>query len=207
ANKSALRHRLMLEQCDRPIVAYIGRLDTQKGVHLIRHALFTAVHNGAQFVLLGTSPEYGINEHFWHLKHYLNDNPHCHLEIGFNEELSRLIYAGSDLFVVPSLFEPCGLTQLIAMRYGTVPIVRAVGGLVDTVFDWDFSSKPKEERNGFTFDSADYAGIESAMFRAFGLYHNPEYWKKIRATCMRTDYSWNYPGQDYLKIYDFIRHR
>lgn len=206
-NKQALRRRLLLEECDRPIVSYVGRLDTQKGVHLIRHALFTAIHNNAQFILLGTSPEYGINDYFWHLKHILNDNPHCHLEIGFNEELSRLIYSGSDMFVVPSLFEPCGLTQLISMRYGTVPIVRAVGGLVDTVFDWDFSQKPVEERNGFVFDSADYAGLESAMFRAFGLYRNPEYWKKIRANGMRVDYSWNRPGSDYLNIYEYIRHK
>jgi len=115
-------------------------------VHLIRHALFYSLQNGAQFVLLGSSPELGINNEFWHLKHELNENPDCHLEIGYDEELAHLIYAGADLIVVPSLFEPCGLTQMIALRYGTVPIVRAVGGLVDTVFDRDYADMPVEER-------------------------------------------------------------
>ena len=82
----------------------------------------------------------------------LNDNPDCHLEIGYDEELAHLIYAGADLLVMPSLYEPCGLTQMIAMRYGTVPVVRAVGGLKDTVFDWDHSPLPREQRNGFVFE-------------------------------------------------------
>ncbi|MBF0623414.1 MAG: glycogen synthase [Magnetococcales bacterium] len=207
-NKKALRHRLMLQDNDKPIISYVGRLDTQKGVHLIRHALFTAIWNGAQFALLGSSPEYGINDDFWHLKHFLNDNPDCHLEIGFNEELAHLIYAGSDMFVVPSLFEPCGLTQMISLRYGTVPIVRAVGGLVDTVFDWDYSPLPREQRNGFTFDHPDFAGIESAMRRALGLWGGrPDLWQQLRVTGMQYDYSWNQPGQHYLQIYEFVRHK
>src|SRR5512139_311937 len=82
ANKQALRHRMMLVDTFKPIVAYVGRLDTQKGVHLIRHALFYSLQHGAQFVLLGSSPELGINNEFWHLKHELNENADCHLEIG-----------------------------------------------------------------------------------------------------------------------------
>ncbi|OAD22366.1 glycogen/starch synthase, ADP-glucose type, partial [Candidatus Thiomargarita nelsonii] len=168
-NKEALRDRLLLRKEFKPIIAYVGRLDVQKGVHLIRHGLFYSLQNSAQFVLLGSSPESSINQEFWHLKQELNDNEDCHLEIGFDEELAHLIYAGADMIIMPSMYEPCGLAQLIALRYGTVPIVRAVGGLVDTIFDRDFSNKAITARNGYVFHEADYTGIESAMQRAIGL--------------------------------------
>jgi starch synthase len=207
-NKDALRDRLWLRKDFKPLIAYVGRLDQQKGVHLIRHAIFYALDQGAQFVLLGASPELGINNEFWQLKHQLNESPDCHLEIGYDEELAHLIYAGADMVVVPSLFEPCGLTQMIALRYGTVPIVRGVGGLVDTVFDRDHSGRPPEERNGYVFDHADFPGLESAMYRAIGLwYHFPDEFRKLVGNGMRYDYSWNHPGQDYVNIYELIRHR
>jgi starch synthase len=208
ANKDALRDRLWLRKDFKPIVAYVGRLDQQKGVHLIRHAIFYALERGAQFVLLGASPELGINNEFWQLKHHLNESPDCHLEIGYDEELSHLIYAGADMVVVPSLFEPCGLTQMIALRYGTVPIVRAVGGLVDTVFDRDHSGRPPEERNGYVFHQADFAGLESAMYRGIGLWYSfPDEFRKLVVNGMGYDYSWNRPGQDYLNIYELIRNK
>lgn len=207
-NKEALRERLLLRKDYKPIISYVGRLDTQKGVHLIRHAIFYALNNGAQFVLLGSSPERSINDEFWRLKRELNDNPDCHLEIGFNEELSHLIYAGSDMLVVPSNYEPCGLTQMIALKYGTVPIVRSVGGLADTVFDRDYSSRPEHERNGYVFHHSDHAALESAMGRAIGLwYAYPDEFRKLMLNGMRYDYSWNQPGQDYLNIYEHIRYK
>jgi len=207
-NKEALRHRLLLRQEFKPIVSYIGRLDHQKGVDLIRHAIFYALDNGCQFVLLGSSPDPGINDSFWHLKHRLNDNPDCHLEIGYNEELSHLIYAGADMMVIPSLFEPCGLTQMIAMKYGTVPIVRATGGLKDTVFDADYSDRPYNERNGYVFNDADYEGLESAMRRAIGMWYvYPQYFRELMVNGMRYDYSWNHPGGHYMNIYEYIREK
>jgi starch synthase len=208
-NKEALRNRLWLRHDYKPLIAYIGRLDTQKGVDLIRHALFYSIGNSAQFVLLGSSPENDINNYFWHLKHYLNSNPDSHLEIGFNEDLSHLIYAGADMIIVPSNFEPCGLTQMIGLKYGTVPIVRAVGGLMDTVFDKDYHhDKPLHERNGFVFHHADYKGIESALHRAIRLWYDyPDHFRNLMLNGMRYDYSWNYPGQQYLDIYNYIRHR
>jgi starch synthase len=207
-NKDALRARFRLNAEDKPLLSYVGRLDTQKGLHLIRHSLFYSIWNGAQFVLLGTSPELGINDEFWHIKHYLSDNRDCHLEIGFDEELAHLIYAGSDMMTVPSMFEPCGLTQMIALRYGSVPVVRSVGGLRDTVFDWDYSDKPVEERNGFVFEHPDYPGLESALRRAFGLWSgSPELFRELQQNGMRCDYSWNKPGQHYLDIYEYIRHK
>lgn len=205
-NKRALRDRLLLADNEKPIVAFIGRLDPQKGLELIRHAIFYTLHRGGQFVLLGSSPDGQINGYFWGLKHQLNDNPDCHLEIGFNEELSHLIYAGADMIIVPSRFEPCGLTQLIAMRYGTVPIVREIGGLADTVHDKDFSHRPLHERNGYVFRDYDYSGLESALGRAISCYYDyPEHFRELMKNAMRYDYSWKNPGQDYLNIYDYIR--
>lgn len=208
ANTEALRDRLWLGKPHKPIVAFVGRLDSQKGVHLIRHALFYCLEQGAQFVLLGSSTEHGINADFWQIKHQLNDNPDCHLEIGYNEELAHLIYAGADILVVPSLFEPCGLTQMIALRYGTVPVVRSVGGLKDTIFDRDHSELPETERNGYVFHQSDYQGLESALGRALGLWRDyPDEFQSLMRQGMQQDYSWNRPGQQYLDIYEYIRHK
>ena len=204
----ALRARMHLRPGARPIVGYVGRLDTQKGLHLIRHALHHVLAVDAQFVLLGSGSEHGINEDFWHLKRRLEGNPDCHLEIGYDEELAHLIYAGTDILIVPSLFEPCGLTQMIALRYGTVPVVRSVGGLADTVFDWDHSELPLAQRNGFVFEHADHQGIESALDRALGLWRDePALFRRLALQGMACDYSWNQPGQHYLDIYEFIRHK
>lgn len=207
-NKRALRHRLMLADNQKPIVAFVGRLDPQKGLELIRHAIFYTLHRGGQFVLLGSSPEGQINNYFWSLKHQLNENPDCHIEIGFNEDLAHLIYAGADIMIVPSRYEPCGLAQLIALRYGTIPVVREVGGLADTVIDKDFSWKPLHERNGYVFRDYDEAGLESALGRAISCYYEfPEHFRETMKNAMNSDYSWKNPGQDYLNIYDFIREK
>lgn len=205
-NKDALRNRLLLRKDFKPIIAYVGRLDSQKGIHLIKHSIYFSLKNGAQFVLLGSSPEKGINDQFLHIKRQLNDNPDCHLEIGYNEELAHLVYAGADMIIVPSIYEPCGLTQVIALRYGTVPIVRAVGGLVNTVFDRDYDARPLHERNGYVFHHADYAALESTMRRAMGLWYSyPEEFRKLIVNGMGCDYSWHQPGQHYLNIYEYIR--
>jgi len=207
-NKEALRNRLLLRHEFKPIVAYVGRLDAQKGLPLIKHAIFYALDHGSQFVLLGSSPDPEISAYFWNLKRYLNDNPDCHIELGFNEHLSHLIYAGADIIIVPSLFEPCGLTQLIAMKYGTVPVVRNVGGLSDTVFDAEHAPRPYSERNGFVFNDFNNESLESALLRAIGLWYSyPKYFKELMVNAMRCDYSWNHPGQDYLNVYEYIRQK
>ncbi|MEX0268395.1 glycogen synthase GlgA [Leptolyngbyaceae cyanobacterium UHCC 1019] len=209
ANKKALQERLWLEVENKPLIAYIGRLDDQKGMHLVHHAMYYALHRNAQFVLLGSATEPGINQWFWHEKRCLNDNPNVHLELGFNEELSHLIYAGADLIVVPSNFEPCGLTQMIGFKYGTVPIVRGVGGLVNTVFDRDYDQTHlPEERNGYVFYQTDDSALESAMDRAIGLWEKyPDEFQELAVQGMNYDYSWNHPAKDYLEIYEFIRHK
>ena len=208
-NKKALRERLLLRDEKKPIVAYIGRLDQQKGVHLVHHAMYYTLDRGGQFVLLGSATESSINSWFWHEKQHLNENPDCHIELGFNEELSHLIYAGADMIVIPSNYEPCGLTQIIGLKYGTVPIVRGVGGLVNTVFDRDHDqSHLPEERNGYLFYQTDNQALESAMDRALGLwYHYPEEFRELALQGMRYDYSWNSPGTQYINVYNHICHK
>jgi starch synthase len=207
-NKEALRDRLWLRKGFKPLICYVGRLDSQKGVHLVRHALHYALANGAQFVLVGPCPDPAIAREFYHLKGELNSNPDCHLELTFDCELAHLVYAGADMIVVPSNYEPCGLVQMIALRYGTVPIVRATGGLSETVIDREFSDCPPKRRNGFVFHQPDPRGIESAMRRAIGLWHShPQEFRDLMLNGMRYDYSWSYPGQDYSNIFDHIRHR
>jgi starch synthase len=207
-DKEALRERFWLRKDYKPIVAYVGRLDAQKGIDLIQHAMLYSLSHGAQFVLLGPGSENGVQQHFWQLKRELNDNSDCHLEIGFSQELAHMIYAGADMLIVPSNFEPCGLTQMIAMRYGTVPIVRGIGGLLDTVFDRDYGVEPANERNGYVFYQPDPTGIESALRRAIGLWYDyPRDFRQLMVNGMRCDYSWARPGTDYVNIYDYIRYR
>jgi starch synthase len=206
-NKKMLRDRFWLRDSTGPIVAYVGRLDEQKGMHLVHHALFYTLAHRGQFVLIGDAHHHdGINGHFWRLKEHLNDNPDCHLEIGYREDLAHLIYAGADLLVAPSMFEPCGLAPMVAMRYGTVPVVRATGGLNDTVFDYDNSGRPAAERNGFVFHHTDNRAIEYGLGRALWLWSvRPREFRQLAVTCLAADYSWTRPGQDYLDIYQHVQ--
>jgi len=207
-NKDALRERLWLRKEFKPLIAYVGRLDSQKGVHLVWHALHYSLASGAQFVLLGPSPDPSIGGAFWRLKQELNDNPDSHLELRFDGELAHLVYAGADMIVMPSNYEPCGVVQMIALKYGTIPIVRAIGGLGETVFDRDYDDRPPEQRTGYVFHQPDPQGIESALRRAIGLwYAYPRDFRYLMMNGMRYDYSWNYPGQDYLNIYEYIRQK
>jgi starch synthase len=207
-NKRFLRERFMLRHDEKPVVSYIGRLDHQKGVDLIHHAIFYALDQGAQFVLLGSAPDPSIAGHFGHLKRHLNDNPDVHLELRFCPDLAHLIYAGSDMLVMPSLFEPCGLTQQVALKYGTVPIVRKCGGLADTVADCDHAPDPPEHRTGYVFQHPDRQGLESALGRAIKHWNSrPHRFRHLMLNGMRADRSWARPGQDYLNIYQSIKHR
>lgn len=204
-NKDALRKRLMLEDAFRPIVAVVSRLDRQKGPHLIRHAVDFSLQQEAQFVLLGSAQDPAVNDSFWELKYRLNDNPHCHIELAYDEDLAHRIFAGADMILVPSLYEPCGLTQMIGMRYGVVPVVRRVGGLADTVHDANYSDVEFQERNGYVFNDFTEDGVESALKRAIGLWYRfPEYFRQLRLNGMRQDHSWKRPGQRYMDIFNYI---
>lgn len=203
--KKILREKLNFAEDHRPILGCIARLVPQKGIDLIKHAIKHIVDKKGQFVLLGSSPIPEINAEFHRLKQEHQDNPHVTLILNHQEELAHLIYAGCDMFLVPSIFEPCGLTQMIALKYGTIPIVRKTGGLADTVFDVDNSGKPFNETNGYVFDLPTSAGIDSAIDRAIECWFaDPDKWHHLVINGMQIDFSWNKPSDEYLEVYKSI---
>ncbi|KAH7447872.1 hypothetical protein KP509_01G125000 [Ceratopteris richardii] len=206
ANKEALRSALRLSgtvlDSDRPIVGCITRLVPQKGVHLIRHAIFRTLEQGGQFILLGSSPIDQIQREFEALSQQFNEHPHIRLILKYDEALSHSIYAGADIFIVPSIFEPCGLTQMIAMRYGAIPVARKTGGLNDSVFDVDDETIPQQIRNGFTFAGMHEKDLESALDRAMNYFmHRKEWWQELVKKAMMMDFSWNNSANQYAELY------
>eukprot|EP00892_Ulva_mutabilis_P005442 jgi/Ulvmu1/326/UM001_0330.1 len=208
AAKRQLRQRMNLSDTDAPIIGVVTRLTHQKGIHLIKHAAWRTLERGGQFVLLGSAPDPRVQADFDALAHDLQNqyNDRAKLCFAFDEPLSHLIYAGCDMLLVPSMFEPCGLTQMIAMRYGTVAIVRKTGGLADTVFDIDDDVDRAEaygqEVNGFNFEGTDNGGLDYALNRAISTWYNdPAFFRQLAIACMRLDWSWYGPAQDYIELY------
>jgi starch synthase len=205
-NKWALRRRLGLEDALKPVIAIVSRLDRQKGIELMRHAISYALGNGCQVVLLGKASETWIDEVFRDIQRQTDESADCRLVLAYDEELSHQIHAGADIMVIPSVYEPCGLTQMSAMKYGVVPVVRRVGGLADTVFDANYSDKSFEERNGFVFDDCTPSGLESALGRAIRLWFEyPEYFRQLRLNGMHTEHSWSGPAREYLEVFAAIK--
>ncbi len=206
ANAASLRDELGLEQTsEKPLVAGVTRLVQQKGVELIKHAILESHKKGYQCVILGTTPDPAIHYDFVNLAQKYAKDPDVRILLAQEESLAHKLYAASDIFLVPSLFEPCGLTQLIALKYGSIPVVRKTGGLMDTVFDIDYSGKPFDETNGFSFDFPDAQGIDSALDRALSLWKkNREKWQKLMVQAMNHDFSWNSSSALYIDIYKKI---
>ncbi|CAH2078679.1 unnamed protein product [Thlaspi arvense] len=203
-NKYALRKQLGLSSAEsrRPLVGCITRLVPQKGVHLIRHAIYRTLELGGQFVLLGSSPVPHIQREFEGIEQQFKSHDHVRLLLKYDEALSHSIYAASDMFIIPSIFEPCGLTQMIAMRYGSVPIARKTGGLNDSVFDIDDDTIPTQFQNGFTFQTADEQGLNYALERAFNHYKkDEEKWIRLVEKVMSIDFSWSSSATQYEELY------
>ncbi|XP_059624216.1 starch synthase 3, chloroplastic/amyloplastic [Cornus florida] len=208
AAKEALQQRLGLKRADLPLVGIITRLTHQKGIHLIKHAIWRTLDRNGQVVLLGSAPDPRIQNDFVNLANQLHSShgDRARLCLTYDEPLSHLIYAGADFILVPSIFEPCGLTQLTAMRYGSVPVVRKTGGLYDTVFDVDHDKERAEaqglEPNGFNFEGADTAGVDYALDRAISAWYDGRDWfNSICKRVMDQDWSWNRPALEYLELY------
>lgn len=201
-NRTHLSTHFGLQKKSAPLIASISRLVPQKGPELIQHALYQTLEKGGQFILLGSSLDPSLKNSFEIMQKELKDNPDVAILMDNDEALAHQIYASSDMFVIPSIFEPCGLTQMIALRYGSIPIVRRTGGLADTVFDADSPSRPEEERNGFTFENPDPKEVGRALNRALTCYtKNREKWNSLILNGMRHDFSWKGAALEYVSVY------
>jgi starch synthase len=194
--KAALLRELNLAS-DRalPLVGVVSRLWDQKGLDLAVAVLPKFLREGRlQFVLLGSGDAWLENE----FKRLATDFPAlCGVRIGYDNGLSHRIEAGSDFFLMPSRFEPCGLNQMYSMAYGTIPIVRATGGLADTVSGWD----GKKKGTGIVFEHADQSGIEWALNRALELYQQPTAYKAVQKSAMAAEFSWAKSAEAHLECY------
>ncbi|MBN1637875.1 MAG: glycogen synthase [Ignavibacteriales bacterium] len=182
-----------------PLLGIVSRLAIQKGFDLIQQIMPDLMNLDLYFVVLGTG-EYEYEEMF---NYYVRTFPNkVGVYIGYNNELAHLIEAGSDIFLMPSKYEPCGLNQIYSLKYGTVPVVRKTGGLADTVNDWnEFNGYGLDIGNGFSFvDYSSYALI-SSIKRSIGDYYNKPIWEKIQLNGMNRDYSWENSAKKYIEIY------
>ncbi|MFE4709393.1 glycogen synthase GlgA [Paenibacillus sp. NPDC056722] len=182
-----------------PLVAMVTRLVDSKGLDLVTRVLDELLYNDEfQFVVLGTgdeSYERWFREAAWRYPDKVSS------QITFSEGLSRKIYAASDLFLMPSKFEPCGISQLLALRYGSIPVVRETGGLNDTVHSYN---EVTGEGNGFTFKDYNAHDMMHTLRRGISTYNQPEHWKRITKNAFAGDYSWNVSAQHYIDIYKRI---
>ena len=194
-NKLAFQKEMALEvNADIPLIGMVTRLTHQKGIDLILQASEEILRTGAQLVILGTGDAH-YESALRSLEHYRHDRVRSILL--FSNEMSAKIYAGSDLFLMPSKTEPCGLSQLISMRYGTVPVVHRVGGLRDTVIPFT-----GVEGNGFTFESFQAGDMMDAIYRAVTcFYQSPDEWKQIIKNNLQKDVSWEQSAKKYLDLY------
>jgi starch synthase len=198
--KRALLQKFFLpENLDKPIFASITRLTAQKGFELIEQTVGEILATGACFVSLG-SGEKSHEEFLQRLRDYAPSQ--VGVFRGYNEDLSHLIEAGADIFLMPSRFEPCGLNQMYSLRYGTIPIVRAVGGLDDTVENFD---RVRGTGNGFKFADFRADKFLEKIYEAMFAYYEPETWRKIQQNAMTVDNSWQNAARKYVALYQMTR--
>jgi starch synthase len=178
-----------------PLIAMITRLVYQKGADLAIQAMSEILEEPWQFLLLGTGDP--ALEQMWEM--FETSNPdRVRSVIKFEPELSRQIYASADVILIPSRYEPCGLTQMIAMRYGCVPVVAATGGLKDTVSDYRVDPRG----TGFVFDMNEGVGIKTAVKDAISIFQDKRRWRGLQLRGMARDYSWDSSAREYLELYE-----
>ncbi len=197
ANKSALQAELKLPvRPDIPLIGAVSRLTDQKGFDLISAVADSLLQNiPCQLVVMGT----GEVRHHEMLSGLAGRYPdQVSVQLTFNRPLEQRIYAGSDIFLMPSRSEPCGLNQMVAMRYGAVPVVHATGGLADTVQDYDACTGAG---NGFSFERYDSMALFAALVRATEIYRNKEIWRQLMRRCMMADFSWRRSAEKYVDLY------
>lgn len=198
ACKSALQRETGLAvRDDGPLFCVVSRLTEQKGLHLVLAALPLIVQRGGQIAVLGAG-DAALEDAF--AAAAAAHPASVAVRIGYDEHLAHRLIAGADAILVPSRFEPCGLTQLYGLKYGTLPLVRRVGGLADTVVDASLESID-DDATGFVFDDFDDAGIAAALRRAFALYRREADWTQVRARGMRRQFGWDEAAAHYLALY------
>jgi len=186
------------EQADAPLFALVGRITGQKGLSLVLAGVDEIVAQGGQLLVLG-SGETGLEQA---LQQQAVRHPgRVAVHLGYDEALAHRIFAGSDVTLVPSLFEPCGLTQMYGLKYGSLPLVRAVGGLADTVIDADLATLADHSATGFVFGPFTDAAYQHALRRAFALYGKRAAWARVRQTGMRQPLGWAPAAARYLALY------
>jgi len=205
-NKRRFQEDFGLEQGDKMVIAIITRLAIQKGLDLFHHTIDykwimdKIMEMDVQFVVLGTGePEY--ENMFKHLAYRYPGRVSAN--ITFNEQLSHRIYAASDVFLMPSMFEPCGLGQLMAMKYGSVPVVRKTGGLKDTVIHYN-----EIEKTGTGFEFEDYSGywLYNKINEAYRYYtEKPEHFEQIRSNAMKSEFGWSKSASKYIELYEMLK--
>lgn len=180
---------------DRPLIAIISRLVEQKGIDLLKAVENDLMNLEADIIILGTGEK--RYEDFFTWLSYNSKNIRARIE--YRADLCNKIYAGADMFLMPSRFEPCGLSQLIALKYGTIPIVRATGGLENTI-----NAYPNENADGFKFYNYNAQEMMSAIHYAIDTYKNKKAWKNLIKNAMTADFSWDKSAKEYKKVYQEI---
>jgi starch synthase len=199
AAKAALQVRLGLDvQPGTLLYGVVSRLTWQKGLDLLLEALSVLLGSGAQLAVLG-SGEPGLQAGFAAAARAHPGRVGC--QIGYDEALAHLMQAGADALLVPSRFEPCGLTQLCALRYGALPVVARVGGLIDTVVDANEMAMAAGSGSGVIFAPPSRDMLESALLRTAALWHNRKLWSRLQRNGMRTDVSWKRPAAHYAALF------
>jgi len=177
-----------------PLVILISRMDQQKGIDIAINGLRQVMDQPMQIIFLGTGDPF-IETSCRSLESEFPERVRAALRFDLN--LSRRMYSGGDILVIPSRYEPCGLTQMIAMRYGCIPLARATGGLKDTIKD----QKDSEKNNGFLFENSDADSFSQTMRRALITFDQAKIWRKLQINGMNTDFSWEKSAIEYAKIY------
>ena len=186
-----------------PLIGIISRMVTQKGFDIFSDAINELMNLNAQWIILGSGEDRFESLFRW-LSNQLPGKVGAY--IGYNNELSHLIEAGADMFLMPSRYEPCGLNQIYSLKYGTVPVVRKTGGLADTVQDWDeLSHFGFDTGNGFSFYDATGYALFKSVDRAINCFKNKPVWTKIQKNGMKKDYSWKQSAEKYIELYKLAK--
>ncbi|MCK8585098.1 glycogen synthase GlgA [Yersinia ruckeri] len=201
-NKAQLQKSMGLEVTDKkPVFAVVSRLTSQKGLDLVLQVLPELLRAGGQLAVLG-SGDAVLQDAFLAASADYPDQ--VGVQIGYHEAFSHRIIAGADVILVPSRFEPCGLTQLYGLKYGTLPLVRHTGGLADTVVDCALENLADGSASGFVFDECEATELERAIRRAFVLWLRPKHWRHVQRHAMGLDFGWQVAAADYRSLYQHL---